>query len=187
MVILGLVLIAAAVVFGVEMVTQNKFRIPDPKIFGHTLGITSGRAFFVIGVLVGGAIAIGIGLLALGITHRRAVAVSRRRDRELVRSTTEERDSLRSQNEGLRQGFASQPEGAAHVAPVADESRVERRSQPITEEGPIDGATAPQSTSPMVGGDERLTGDDDGAVAGGGAAPGRTAGPTVGGTPETPV
>lgn len=49
MLIIGLLLLIVAVIFGADLVWQNSFHISGVTAFGQSLGITNAAAFFVIG------------------------------------------------------------------------------------------------------------------------------------------
>jgi hypothetical protein len=102
MMLLGLLILAAAIVFGIDLVAENAFGVPDPVIFGNSLGITSGRSLFVLGVLVGAGIVLGLGLLLSGIRRRSARAISRRQERRAHREVADERAALEAENAELR-------------------------------------------------------------------------------------
>ncbi len=134
MIILGIILIVAAAVFGADMGFANNFTVPDLTIFGQSLGITNGRAFFVIGVIVGAAIMLGISLLLGGMRRKGAKAVSRHKERKAAKHTEDDRESLRSDNESLRQQLDA-------------EHRADR--QPAQSATPVDsgdGSTRPGAT-----------------------------------------
>lgn len=134
MILLGLLLIAAAVVFGIDLLAQNAFRVPDPVVFGNHLGVTGGRLFFLIGALVGAAVILGLVLMLGGLRRRSARALDRRRahreiadDRaaleaenaELRRHLDEERATRTTEHPGAEPGYAEEVR-PAHERPVAE-------------------------------------------------------------------
>ncbi len=78
MVIIGLLLLIASLVFGADLVVQNGGVDLNPTVFGIGLGnITSGGQF-ALGAITGFAIALGIALILAG-TKRRSQRTHRRR------------------------------------------------------------------------------------------------------------
>jgi len=49
MIIIGLVLLLGAVVFGLDLMWKNSYTIHSPALFGQTLGIHNAAAFFLVG------------------------------------------------------------------------------------------------------------------------------------------
>lgn len=85
MVLIGLVLLAAAAAFGIDIAAQNRFDI-DVEVFGQTFASTP-AAVFVAGAVTGMAAALAVFLLRDGMGRTR-------RRRATVRETTAERDRL---------------------------------------------------------------------------------------------
>ncbi len=123
MMFIGLVLIVVAVIFGADMVLENNFHIPDPSIFGQSLGITSGPAFFIIGAIVGAAIMLGIALLLGGMRRKGAKAMSHRKEHKVAKRNEDDRDSLRSDNENLRSQLDEEHRGDGAPQPGATKTK----------------------------------------------------------------
>ncbi|WP_037569852.1 hypothetical protein [Phaeacidiphilus oryzae] len=100
MIILGLLLIAAAAVFGIDLLIENSSaRIsPAPTIFGQSLGVTSGWVLFVIGALVGAAILLGLAMLVGSARRKTRRAAEHRRQRDRLEA---ERDRLADERDAL--------------------------------------------------------------------------------------
>ena len=108
MIILGFLLAAAGAVFGLDLLWKNKFRVPDPVAFGQSLGVTSGRWLFVIGVLVGAAIVLGVALVMAGLGRKATKAVAAHKDKKHDREAGNERDALQADNDNLRRQLDQQ-------------------------------------------------------------------------------
>ncbi len=102
MILIGLVLVVAGAVFGLDLLWKNHFRVPDPLIFGQSLGISGSRWLFVLGLLTGAAVALGVVLVLSGTRRRASKARSGHQQRKTLEATRSERDALRAENEGLR-------------------------------------------------------------------------------------
>ncbi len=103
MVFVGFILAVAAAVFGLDLLWKNNFRIPTPMVFGSSLGISSARWLFVLGVITGAALALGIVLFFAGLGRKGAKAASTRRERRDARQAIEDREAMAAENERLRQ------------------------------------------------------------------------------------
>lgn len=57
MIIIGLVLLVAAAIFGLDIVWKNTFQVPDDVLFGQNLGIHRARVFFLVGITTGAVLA----------------------------------------------------------------------------------------------------------------------------------
>lgn len=53
MIILGLLLLVVAVIFGLDLIWKNHFTIRSPALFGQTLGIHNAAEFFILGAITG--------------------------------------------------------------------------------------------------------------------------------------
>ena len=72
MIIIGVLLVAAAVVFGVDLIVKNHHaHMISPVVFGHSLGLTSEAALFILGAITGAAILLGLALIVAGMRYRR--------------------------------------------------------------------------------------------------------------------
>jgi hypothetical protein len=113
MIILGLLLLIAAVAFGIDVAWKNDFRIADPVAFGQHLGVHNAATLFVVGAITGALALLGISLLVAGMRHKRTKAVSRRRTRHEERGIHKERDELRVENADLHNELDSERVGSA--------------------------------------------------------------------------
>lgn len=118
MIVLGVLLLVASIVFGADMVYQNTFSVPDVTAFGSSLGLTNGAAFYAIGVITGAAILLGIALLAWGVSRHTARAAARHRH---VRDVERHRDELAAENDRLRGDRVGPGAGRPRVADGATE------------------------------------------------------------------
>ena len=103
MIIIGVLLVAAALVFGVDLIFQNHhYHVITPTVFGEGLGFHSEAPIFIVGMITGAAIVLGFALVVLGIRHPGVRAGGQRRDRRDVREARDQRDDLGAQNQALR-------------------------------------------------------------------------------------
>ena len=103
MFVIGLIILAAAVVFGAdELIANNPVGLPDPQVFGQQLGITSGRGLFLIGAATGAAVVLGLALLSGGARRSATRSRDRRLERRQLEEQAAERERLLSENRGLR-------------------------------------------------------------------------------------
>lgn len=134
MILLGLVILAAAVVFGVDLaLTNNHPLTSDVTVFSQSLGVHTDWVLFVVGAVAGGAAMLGLALMAggggRGLRRRRGV----RRETELA-AVVAERDHLRNELERSRRAperveteRVVEPAGTARVvepAATVEPSRV---------------------------------------------------------------
>jgi hypothetical protein len=85
MIIVGLILIVAGVVFGIDIAVKNRFPVRDVEVFGSTLGFHHAEQIFLLGVITGAVVLLGLVLLIAGIVRNRSRNVGRRRQpREVV-------------------------------------------------------------------------------------------------------
>ena len=138
MILIGLLLVAAAVVFGLDLLWKNSFRVPSPVVFGQKVGVSSARWLFLLGVVTGAAAMLGVALFIVGLRRNAARAAESHREHRAVRSTRQERDELQAENEELRQRL--------------DDRSVSER-QPVREErstqtGGRSGASIPARSDP---------------------------------------
>ncbi|MDQ6849446.1 MAG: hypothetical protein M3070_05620 [Actinomycetota bacterium] len=103
MIIIGVVLLLAAAVFGLDLLWKNTFKLNNPVVvFGQSLGIDHAGWLFLAGAITGAAIMLGIGLILAGMRRKGHRAVENRRDRKRARKTEEAREKLESDNASLR-------------------------------------------------------------------------------------
>ena len=78
MIIIGVLLVAAAVVFGVDLILKNHHaHMISPVVFGHSLGLTNEAALFILGAITGAAVLFGLALIVAGMRYRRIRVVRR--------------------------------------------------------------------------------------------------------------
>ena len=119
MIILGLLLLVVAVIFGLDLIWKNHFTIHSPALFGQTLSIHNAAGLFILGAITGAVLLLGVALVLAGTRrkgtkarqHRaqRQDAKRARRDRDQVQ---QERDQVQEENERLhrRLDHDEQPE-----------------------------------------------------------------------------
>lgn len=155
MIILGLLLLVLALIFGADLVWQNHFAIPGVRTFGIDLGLGNSAALFIVGAITGAAIVLGVALMAAGAARKARKAVDHHhRDDEAER--------LEAENRQLRSDLDRQPEVTEKVVTrPATEKAVSRPatekavSRPATDrvvrtgapDGDRPGATRSDSTS----------------------------------------
>ena len=99
MIFLGFILVAAGAVFGLDLLWKNSYRLHTIDVFGQSLGVSSTRWLFLVGVIVGAAIVLGVILLIAGLGRKGAKAVSTHKGH---RQNRQERQDLEARNEDLR-------------------------------------------------------------------------------------
>lgn len=87
MVIIGLLMLIAAVVFGLDVVWKNNFHIVSPTAFGQSLNVNSADGLFVMGVITGAGLLLGISLLVSGVRHKTLRAGRRRGELRAARAS----------------------------------------------------------------------------------------------------
>jgi len=102
MILIGLVLLIVSVIFGLDLLWKNTFPVQDPMVFGQALGIHTARGFFLLGVITGAVVLLGISLILAGMRRKGSKALQRRRDKKEAGKTKESRDELAAENSGLR-------------------------------------------------------------------------------------
>jgi hypothetical protein len=107
---LGLVLLVAAAVFGLDLIWKNHYAMHSPALFGQTLGIHNAAAFFIIGVITGAVLLLGIALVLAG-TRRKGVKARRRRaERREAKNAGRDRDRAQEENEKLHRQLDGDPD-----------------------------------------------------------------------------
>ncbi len=117
MVVLGLLLLIVAIVFGVDVIFGQSHYIVSPTIFGNSLGIHSDVTLFILGAITGAVILLGLAMLLTGLRHQSARAVSRRRERKAAERTRVERDALAADNEQLKSEIEYRQDGFITSSP----------------------------------------------------------------------
>ena len=101
MIIIGLVLLIAAAVFGLDLIWKNHYAMRSPALFGQTLGIHNAAEFFVVGAVTGAVLLLGIALLLAGMRRKGTKARQHRAQRKEARNAARERDQAQEENEKL--------------------------------------------------------------------------------------
>lgn len=122
MIIVGLLVIIGAGIFGADLVFNNTYKVQSPEVFGQSIGLTNMAAIFMVGVFVGAAILLGIALIVWGMRHKGTKASRHRQERRDAQQSRNERDDLAAQNEQLR------AERQTQTADVATPSSSDRGS-----------------------------------------------------------
>jgi hypothetical protein len=149
MIIIGLVLLIAAAGFGLDLVWKNQYSVRSPELFGQTLGIHNAAVFFVIGVITGAVLLVGLALLLAGLRRKGSKARQRRQDRREARNASLERDRAQEENEKLRR----QLEQDDAVTSPSDDATAEApaSSGATTAEAPVpSGAVAAEAPAAMA-------------------------------------
>jgi hypothetical protein len=101
-IIIGLVLLAAAAVFGLDLIWKNHYTIRSPALFGQTLGIHTAAGFFIIGAVTGAVLLLGIAMMLAGMRRKGTKAKQHRTERKKARTAGQDRDKAEAENEKLR-------------------------------------------------------------------------------------
>jgi uncharacterized membrane protein len=101
MIILGLLLLIAAVVVGLDLIWKNHFTIHSPALFGQTLGIHNIAEFFILGAITGAVLLLGIAMVLAGMRRKGTKARQHRAQRKEARSARRDRDQVQEENEKL--------------------------------------------------------------------------------------
>jgi hypothetical protein len=139
MVIIGILLIAAAGAFGVDLAVKNRFHIGEVEAFGSGLGVHTASQVFIVGAIAGAVLFAGFALLIAGLGRKGVHARSRRRERREAAAVSQQAAELQTENQRLREAQV----GPAPVAPPArddDLTTVHQQSDP--EQRPVEGRTA---------------------------------------------
>jgi hypothetical protein len=133
MIIIGSLLLVATVIFGAEFVFANHHHFTNPTVFGQSLGLSNDASVFIVGVITGTSVLVGLALVGAGMRHKATKAVTHHRERKDAKGTRSERDQLAEQNEELRRKLSLQ-----RSAPRADQ-----KARPLSgSTSPIEGSGA---------------------------------------------
>lgn len=102
MIIIGLVLLIVAAVFGLDLIWKNHYAIRSPALFGQTLGIHNAAEFFIIGAIAGAILLLGIAMMLAGLRRKGAKARRHRADRKEARNADRDRDKAQEENDERR-------------------------------------------------------------------------------------
>jgi hypothetical protein len=101
-IIIGLVLLIVAAVFGLDLIWKNHDTIRSPALFGQTLGIHNAAEFFIIGAIAGAILLLGIAMILAGLRRKGAKAKQYRAERKEARNARRDRDQAQEENDELR-------------------------------------------------------------------------------------
>ena len=127
MVLLGVVLLVLCVLLGAGIALSNTGAV-SAEAFGVSLsGVTIG-GLFLLGVAVGAAAMLGLGLVLVGAARKRAKKVALKRE---VRSVRGEQESLAEENARLQEQL--ERERTSQLPPYADEPTSRHADVPADE------------------------------------------------------
>lgn len=101
MILIGLVLLIAAAVCGLDLIWKNSYAIRSPALFGQTLGIHNAGTLFLAGAITGAVLLLGLALIMAGLRRKGTKAKQHRRDRNQAKTASHERDKAQQENEKL--------------------------------------------------------------------------------------
>jgi len=154
MVVLGLLLVAAAAVFGTEMVLSNT-DFTTAEAFNETVSGISAAEFFLIGAATALALCLGLWLIARGIARGRNRRVTARHAVDekttALRETEGELSGVAEENERLRAELAEERRnrltmGGAVVPPPVTEDGTAYDTRTYDVDGNGNGSAAPNET-----------------------------------------
>lgn len=106
MIVVGVVLIVAGAVFGVDVAMKNRFTVGDIEVFGSTLGLHHAEQIFLLGVITGAVILLGLALLVGGTVRRRTKNVAHRRHSRRDVETDRRAADLNARNQNVSPAVA---------------------------------------------------------------------------------
>jgi hypothetical protein len=101
-IIIGLVLLIVAAVFGLDLIWKNHYTTRSPALFGQTLGIHNAAEFFIIGAIAGAILLLGIAMMLAGLRRKGAKAKRHRADRKEAKNVGRDRNKAQEENDELR-------------------------------------------------------------------------------------
>ena len=99
MIIIGLVLLIVAAVFGLDLIWKNHDTIRSPALFGQTLGIHNAAEFFIIGAIAGAILLLGIAMMLAGLRRKGTKARQHRAERKEARNAGRDCDKAQENDE----------------------------------------------------------------------------------------
>jgi hypothetical protein len=102
MIIIGLVLLIGAAVFGLDLIWKNHYTVRSPALFGQTLGIGNAAELFIIGAIAGAILLLGIAMMLAGMRRKGTKAKQHRAERKEARNAGRDRDKAQEENDELR-------------------------------------------------------------------------------------
>jgi hypothetical protein len=101
--VIGLAVFVVAAVFGIDLVDKNRYKIPSLHVFGENIGLGGSGRLYVLGVITGAALMLGLLLFLAGLRRKSSQATARRRQRKEATALEREVESLRAERAGWRE------------------------------------------------------------------------------------
>jgi cell division protein FtsB len=102
MIILGLLLLVVAAIFGLDLIWKNHFTIRSPALFGQTLGIHNAAEFFILGVITGAVLLLGIAMVLAGMRRKGTKAKQHRAQRKEASNARHDRDQAQAERDQVQ-------------------------------------------------------------------------------------
>jgi hypothetical protein len=99
-IIIGLVLLIVAAVFGLDLIWKNSYTIRSPALFGQPLGIRNAAELVIIGAIAGAILLLGISMMPAAPQGHQGQAAPRRGKE--ARNAGRDHDKAQEENEKLR-------------------------------------------------------------------------------------
>jgi uncharacterized membrane protein len=119
-IIIGLVLLIVAAVFGLDLIWKNHYPIRIPSLFGQTLGIHNAAELFIIGAISGAVLLLGIAMMLGGLRRKGTKAKQHRAERKEARNAGRDRDKAQEENDKLRRRLGHDAGAHSTGAAAAD-------------------------------------------------------------------
>jgi uncharacterized membrane protein len=113
-IIIGLVLLIVAAVFGLDLIWKNQYTIRSPALFGQTLGIHNAAEFFIIGAIAGAILLLGVAMILTGLRRKSTKARQHRAERKEARNAGRDRDKAQEENDKLRRRLDEHDDASTH-------------------------------------------------------------------------
>jgi len=102
MIILGLLLLVVAAIFGLDLIWKNHFTIRSPALFGQTLGIHNAAEFFILGAITGAVLLLGIAMVLAGMRRKGTKAKQHRAQRKEASNARHDRDQAQAERDQVQ-------------------------------------------------------------------------------------
>jgi hypothetical protein len=102
MIILGLLLLVVAAIFGLDLIWKNHFTIRSPALFGQTLGIHNAAEFFILGAITGAVLLLGIAMMLAGMRRKGTKAKQHRAQRKEASNARHDRDQAQAERDQVQ-------------------------------------------------------------------------------------
>jgi cell division protein FtsB len=102
MIILGLLLLVVAAIFGLDLIWKNHFTIRSPALFGQTLGIHNAAGFFILGAITGAVLLLGIAMVLAGMRRKGTKAKQHRAQRKEASNARHDRDQAQAERDQVQ-------------------------------------------------------------------------------------